>query len=54
MKITISHPGIELKITKQITLMEVIRQDIEAKGLTEGISLDKNEWRKLIHVPDPG
>ena len=30
----------------------VIRQDIEAKGLSEGILLDRNEWRKLIHVPD--
>ena len=35
------------------TWMEVIRQDIEAKGLNEGILLDRNEWRKLIHVPDP-
>ena len=35
------------------TWMEVIRQDIEAKGLNEGISLDRNKWRKLIHVPDP-
>ena len=35
------------------TLMEVIRQDIEAKGLNEDILLDRNEWRKLIHVPDP-
>ena len=34
------------------TWMEVIRQDIEAKGLSEGILLDRNEWRKLIHVPD--
>jgi len=33
--------------------MEVIRQDIEAKSLSEGILLDRNEWRKLIHVPDP-
>jgi len=33
--------------------MELIRQDIEAKGLNEGILLDRNEWRKLIHVPDP-
>ena len=33
--------------------MEVIRQNIEAKGLSEGILLDRNEWRKLIHVPDP-
>ena len=33
--------------------MEVIRQDIEAKGLSEGILFDRNEWRKLIHVPDP-
>ena len=33
--------------------MEVIQQDIEAKGLSEGILLDRNEWRKLIHVPDP-
>jgi len=33
--------------------MEVIRQDIEAKGLSEGILLDRNEWRKLIHVPNP-
>ena len=33
--------------------MEVIRQDIETKGLSEGIFLDRNEWRKLIHVPDP-
>jgi len=29
------------------------RQDIEVKGLNEGILLDRNEWRKLIHVPDP-
>ena len=35
------------------TWMEVIRQDMEAKGLSEGILLDKNEWRKLIHVLDP-
>ena len=35
------------------TWMEVMRQDIEAKGLSEGILLDRNEWRKLIHVPDP-
>ena len=35
------------------TWMEVIRQDIEAKGLNEGILLDRNEWRMLIHVPDP-
>ena len=34
------------------TWMEVIRQNIEAKGLSEGILLDRNEWRKLIHVPD--
>ena len=33
--------------------MEVIRRDIEAKGLSEGILLDRNEWKKLIHVPDP-
>ena len=33
------------------TCMEV--QDTEAKGLSEGILLDRNEWRKLIHVPDP-
>ena len=33
--------------------MEVIRQDIEAKCLSEGILLDRNEWRKLIHVFDP-
>jgi len=26
---------------------------IEAKGFSEGILLDKNEWRKLIHVSDP-
>jgi len=35
------------------TWMKVIRQDIEAKGLSEGILLDRNEWRKLIHVSDP-
>jgi len=36
------------------TWMEVIQQDIEAKeGLSEGILLDRNKWRKLIHVPDP-
>ena len=35
------------------TWIEVIRQDIEAKGLSEGVLLDRNEWRKLIHVPDP-
>jgi len=35
------------------TSMEVIRQDIDAKGLNEGIVLYRNEWRKLIHVPDP-
>ena len=34
------------------TWMEVIRKDIEAKGLSEGILLDRNEWRKLTHVPD--
>ena len=33
--------------------MEVIRQDMEVKGLSEDILLDRNEWRKLIHVPDP-
>ena len=31
--------------------MKVIRQDIEAKDLSEGTLLDRNEWRKLIHVP---
>ena len=35
------------------TWMEVIRQDIEAKGLSEDILLDRNEWRKQILVPDP-
>ena len=35
------------------TWMEVIQQDIEAKGLSEGILLDRNEWRKLIHMPNP-
>ena len=35
------------------TWIEVIRQDIEAKGLSEDILLDRNEQRKLIHVPDP-
>ena len=35
------------------TWMEVIRQYIEIKGHSEGILLDRNEWRKLIHVPDP-
>jgi len=35
------------------TWMEVIRQDIKAKDLNEGILLNRNEWRKLIHVPDP-
>jgi len=35
------------------TWMEVIRHDTEAKDLNEGILLDRNEWRKLIHVPDP-
>jgi len=35
------------------TWMEVIRQDIEAIGLNEGTLLDRNEWRKLINVPDP-
>ena len=34
------------------TWMKVIRQDIEAKGLDKGILLDRNEWRKMIHVPD--
>jgi len=35
------------------TWMEMIRQDIEAKGLKEGIFLDRNECKNLIHVPDP-
>ena len=26
---------------------------VKHKGLSEGILLDRNEWRKLIHVPDP-
>ena len=30
--------------------MKIIRQDMEAKGLSEDILLDRNEWRKLIHV----
>ena len=30
------------------TWMKVIRQDIEVKGLSEGILLDRNEW-----VPNP-
>ena len=34
------------------TWMEVIRQDIEAKHLSESILLDRNKWRKLI-APDP-
>jgi len=32
--------------------MEVTRQDIEAKDLSEGILLYRNQWRKPIHVPD--
>ena len=28
-------------------------KDIQTKGLSEGILLDRNEWRKLIHVPNP-
>ena len=35
------------------TWMEVMRQDIKGKGFNEGILLNRNEWRKLIHVPDP-
>ena len=35
------------------TWMEVIQQYIKAKGLSEGILLNRNEWRKLIHVLDP-
>jgi len=35
------------------TWIELIQQDIEAKGLSESMLLDRNEWRKLIHVPDP-
>ena len=31
------------------TWMEIIRQ---AKGLSEDILLVRNEWRKMIHVPD--
>jgi len=34
-------------------MVGVIRQDIEAKGLNEGILLNRNEWRKVIHMPDP-
>ena len=37
----------------RINWMMVIRQDIAAKGLTESILLDRNEWRKLIHVSNP-
>ena len=29
---------------------EDIRQDIEAKGLSEDILFDRYEWRKMIHV----
>ena len=32
------------------TWMELIQQDIEDKGLSEGILLDRNEWRKLIYA----
>jgi len=32
--------------------MEVIRQDIEAKGLNEGILLNRNELKKPIHVSE--
>ena len=35
------------------TWMEVIRQNIEAKGLNEVIFLERNKWRKLIYVPNP-
>jgi len=35
-----------------VLCLEVIRQDIKAKGLNEGILLDRNEGRKLIHVLD--
>ena len=34
------------------TWMEVMRQDIKVKGLSEGL-LDRNERRKLIPVLDP-
>ena len=40
--------------TPKKTWMEVIQQDIEAKRLSKDILLDRNEWRKLIHVPDFG
>ena len=35
------------------TWMEVIRQDIKAKGLNKGILLDRDEWRMLTYVPNP-
>ena len=46
-------PKLIVTIVVNKSWMEKIRQDIGAKGLSERILLDRNEWRKLIHVPDP-
>jgi hypothetical protein len=35
------------------TWMEVIRKDMNALNLTEDMALDRNEWRRRIHVEDP-
>lgn len=33
--------------------MEAIWKDIDTKNLDEHMLLDRNEWRKIIHVINP-
>ena len=36
-----------------ITLLEVVKNDMSIKWVTESIILDKIEWWKTIHVTNP-
>ena len=37
----------------KITLVEVIKNDLSIKRVTENIVLNRTEWRKRINVADP-
>jgi hypothetical protein len=37
----------------KITLIEVVKNDMLIKKVTESMTSDRIEWRKRIHVADP-
>ena len=37
----------------KITLVEVIKKDMPIKGVIESMTLERVEWRKIIHMAAP-